>query len=242
MNPVAAIMLREFGGYFRTSGGYVFLAVYVALSAGVPLFIGDFFETNEASMTLFFNYQPWILLIFLPAIAMRLWAEEKASGTWELLLTLPVSTTQAALGKYLGAGLFAALGLVLTFLFPCTVAFLGEPDWGPIVSGYLGCLLLVLGMLGPCCFASALSGSQVVAFVIGVVLNFLILLLGLDTFSRVLNEFFATGLVDFIENFSYSTHFSPFVRGLIALPDVLFFVSIAAIALALNILVVKGRA
>ena len=241
MSPLAAIIRREFAAYYRTSTGYVFLAVYVALSVSVTFFLGDFFDRNEASMQLFFSYQPWIRLIFLPAVAMRLWAEERHAGTWELLLTLPVGTAKAVVGKFLGAWLFALLGLALTVLFPATLAFLGDPDWGPILAGYLGCGLMAGGMLGPACLASALSRSQIVAFVLAVAANFVILLLGWDAFSRILDEFLATGMADAIESFSYSTHFSPFTSGLIALHHVLFFVSVAAFCLIMNILVIRRQ-
>lgn len=242
MSALTAVFKREFFGYFRTPVAYVFLAVFLALMAALTWFLADFFKTgkdiafNDASLRVFFQFLPWVYLFLIPAVGMRLWAEEKRSGTWELLLTLPITTFQAVLGKYLAGLAFVGLALLLTFPMPITVAYLGDPDWGPIIAGYVGALLMGGAYLAVCSLCSSLTKNQVISFVISVLICFVLVVLGWNAFSDIL---FSLGLpinvVDAFANFSFITHFDAFQKGIIAVVDVLFFVALIAACLLINV-------
>jgi ABC-2 type transport system permease protein len=236
MRGIWAIFQREFLGYFRSPVAYVFLIVFVLLGVGLPWFLDGFLDSDEASLASFFRYLPWLNVLFVPAVGMRLWSEEKNSGTWELLLTLPVSTAQAVLGKFLAGWLFVGTGLMLTFAFPLTVAYLGAPDWGPIAGGYAVGFLMAGSVLAICSFLSSLTQNQVIAFILGVLACLVLNLTGWSVFNSLLRDL-PVGLADAINNFSFTTHFETARQGLVRLADVFFFVSVAAAALLANIAV-----
>lgn len=238
MRGILTIFQRELLGYFRSPIGYVFLVVFVLLSVGLPWFLDNFPESDEAGLQLFFRYLPWINVLFVPAVGMRLWSEEKNSGTWELLLTLPVTTTQAVLGKFLAGWLFVGVGLLLTFPFPLTVEYLGEPDWGPILGGYAMGFLMAGAVLGICSLMSSLTHNQVIAFILGVLACVVLNLTGWSVFGSLLRDL-PVGLADAINNFSFTTHFETARQGLVRLSDVLFYVSVAACALLANVVVLE---
>lgn len=240
MNGLKTIFFREFLGYFRTPVAYVFLVAFVLASIGLPWFIGNFFDSNDASLRVFFTFLPWVFLFLIPAVGMRLWSEEKRSGTWELLLTLPIHLSDAVFGKFLAAWAFVALSLLLTLPMPLTVMYLGNPDVGPMVSGYLGALLMAAGYLGVCSLASALTKNQVIAFVISVFFCLVFVLLGFGPF----NDLMATlnspvWLVDAVSRFSFTYNFEAMHKGLITLGNVTFFASVTVFCLCLNLLVLK---
>jgi ABC-2 type transport system permease protein len=231
---------REFLGYFRTPIAYVFLAVFLLAAIGLPWFLGAFFQRNEASLASFFVFLPWVYLFLIPAAGMRLWSEEKRSGTWELLLTHPVTVPQAVIAKFLAAWLFIGLALVLTFPLGITVAYLGDPDWGPLFAGYFGALLMAGAYLAICSLASALTKNQVIAFVLSTSICLILVLLGWSVFNQLLLGMgLPVRLVDTIANFSFITHFEDMGKGLVALRDVLFFASLTAATLWLNCLVLE---
>jgi ABC-2 type transport system permease protein len=240
MNPLIPLFKREFFGYFRTPIAYVFLAVFLFAAIGLPWFIGGFFEGNDASLTRFFIFLPWVFLFLIPAVGMRLWSEEKRAGTWELLLTYPLTVAHAVIAKFLAGWAFIAIAILLTLTMPLTLAYLGDPDWGPILSGYLGALLMAGAFLGLCSLASAFTKNQVIAFVLSLSLCLVLVLLGWSVFNNLL---LAAGLpggwVDAVANFSFITHFEPLTKGLITLRDVLFFVGIMVASLWLNMVVLE---
>ena len=239
MNAAGAIFKREFMGYFRTPVAYVFLVISVLSSIGLPWFLGGFFDSNNASLDIFFNYMPWAFLLLIPAAGMRLWAEEKRMGTWELLLTLPIKTWQCVLAKFLAGWAFVTLGIALTFTMPLTVGYLGDPDWGPIVSGYFGSILMAGSYMAIASLTSSITKSQVVSMVLSVSICMVLILLGWDIFSNLLLSLhFPVSIIDAIANFSFLTHFKPMIQGLITLKDVVFFLSIIGFCLALNVITI----
>jgi len=239
MTQVKPIFRREFNGYFRSPVAYVFLTVFLLASVGLAFFVGQFFRSNVASLDSFFVFHPWLFLFLIPAVGMRLWAEEKRSGSIELLFTLPVTVPEAVIGKFLAAWLFVTLGIVLTFPMVLTVGYLGDPDWGIIFTSYLGSILMAGAYLGICSLTSALTKNQVISFVISVLVCLGILFLGWSVFSNFLGSFFPVWFVDSISNFSFVTHFDNFTKGVIDLRSVVYFGSLIAFALALNVIALE---
>ncbi len=238
MSAILSIFKREFLSYFRSSLAYVFLIVFILLSISLTWFVGSFFKSDDANLNRFFVFLPWVFAIFTPAVGMRLWAEERKTGTWELLLTLPVSVTQAVVGKFLAGWAFITLALFSTFTMPASVAYLGDPDWGPIISGYFGAILMAGAYLSICSLTSALTKSQVIAFVLGFIICLLLVLSGWSIFSELFSGL-PVAIVDAISNFSFITHYESMMRGLITIKDILFFVSLIIFSLILNIVVLE---
>ena len=240
MNPIIAVFKREFLGYFRSPIAYVFLVVFLIISLGLPWFLGGFFSSRDTNLNSFFVFAPWIFLFLIPAVGMRLWAEEKKSGTWELLLTLPLKTSQAVLGKFFAGWAFISLAIVLTFTMPVTIAYLGNPDWGPVVSGYLGSILMAGCYLSICSLTSSLTKNQVISFVISVIICFVLVLLGWSIFNNLLLTLdWPVWFIDTVAGFSFIPNFDPLVKGLVTLKSVVFFISLMAFCLCLNILVLE---
>jgi ABC-2 type transport system permease protein len=240
MSAIFTIFKREFFGYFRSPVAYVFLAVFLVAAVGLPWFIGGFFDSNQASLARFFDFLPWVFLFLIPAVGMRLWSEEKRSGTWELLFTLPISVSHAVVGKFLAGWAFISLALVLTVTMPITVAYLGSPDWGPVFTGYVGAILMAGAYLGICSLASAFTKNQVIAFVISLVLCLVLVLLGWSVFNELLLAIsLPVGVVDALANFSFITHFDSMAKGLIRVADLVFFLALVAFCLSVNILVLE---
>jgi ABC-type uncharacterized transport system involved in gliding motility auxiliary subunit/ABC-type transport system involved in cytochrome c biogenesis permease component len=241
MRGITTVLKREFLGYFRSPIAYVFLVVFVLLSVGLPWFLDQFLESDDAGMQLLFRYTPWINVLFVPAVGMRLWSEEKHTGTWELLLTLPFSTAQAVVGKFLAGWLFVGVGFLLTFPFPLTVAYLGDPDWGPILAGYGIGFLMSGAVLAICSVMSSLTENQVIAFILGVLACVVLNLTGWSVFNNLLRTW-PVGLADAVNGFSFTTHFETARQGLVRLGDVIFFLAVIAGALVCNIIVLEREA
>lgn len=241
MRGIYTVFHREFLGYFRSSIAYVFLVVFVLLGIGLPWFLDSFLESDEAGLQLFFRYLPWINVLFVPAVGMRLWSEEKNSSTWELLLTLPFSTTQAVIGKFLAGWLFVGVGLLLTFPLPLTVAYLGQPDWGPMIGGYAMGFLMAGAVLAICSLMSSLTHNQVIAFILGVLACVILSLTGWSVFNSALHSL-PVGVADAINNFSFTTHFDTARQGLVRWSDVVFFLAVIAGALLANVVVLEREA
>ncbi len=240
MKVTLTLIKREFLAYFRSPVAYVFLTVFLVAATGLPWFLGGFFESNDAGLRPFFIFLPWVFLFLVPAVGMRLWSEEKRSGTWELLFTLPVSTWQAVTGKFLAGWAFVSLAVLLTFTMPVTIAYLGTPDWGPVFSGYLGAVLMAGAFLGICSAVSALTKNQVISFVVSVIICLALVLLGWSAFNELMLALnLPVWLVDTLANFSFVTHFEGMIAGLIRLRDVVFFLSLMLFALCLNVLVLE---
>jgi ABC-2 type transport system permease protein len=223
MSPVNAVMRRELRSYFVTPVAYVFLVIFLVLAGILTFYAGDFYERGQADLQPFFVMHPWLYLILVPAITMRMWAEEAKGGTLELLLTLPLTLWQAMLGKFLAAWLFIGLALVLTFPIWITVNYLGSPDNGVILAGYLGSWLMAGSFIAIGACLSALTSSQVVAFILTAVVCVLLLLAGqqqvLDFFQGTLPR----RLINGVAHLSMLRHFAAIARGVLDVRDLLYF-------------------
>lgn len=238
MRNIWVIMRRELTGYFATPVAYVFLVIFLALSGSLTFYIGSFFERGQADLQSFFTYQPWLYLVLIPAISMRLWAEERKTGTAELLLTLPISISEAVLGKFLAAWCFTAVALALTFPIWITVNLLGGPDNGVIFAGYLGSLLMAGAYLAIGACFSALSKNQVVAFVLSAAVCFLFTLSGTPLVLNFFAGWAPQVAVDIVAGFSFLTHYAAMSRGVIDLRDIVFFASLIGVFLYANMILV----
>jgi ABC-2 type transport system permease protein len=236
---ISPIFKREFLGYFRAPVAYVFLVVFLMASVGLAWFVGDFFKADLASLDRYFEFLPWVFLFLIPAAGMRLWSEEKRSGTIELLFTLPVTPLEAVLGKFIAGWAFLTLAIVLSFPMVLTVGFLGHPDWGVIATSYLGSILMAGAYLGVCSLTSALTKNQVISFVVSVLVCLVLVFLGWSVFNGLLGSILPVWAVDLLANFSFMTHFDAFLKGIIDPKDVVFFLSLAGFALALNVLALE---
>jgi ABC-2 type transport system permease protein len=221
-------MRRELASYFATPLAYVFILIFLVLANAFTFYLGGFFERGQADLQWFFYWHPWLYLFLIPAISMRLWAEERKSGSIELLMTQPVTLWEAVLGKYFAAWMFAALALVLTFPIWITVNYLGRPDNGTILAAYIGSLLLAGGYLAIGSCMSALTNNQVIAFILGVVVCFLVLLAGFPLVLDAFRGWAPQWLVDAIASLSFLTHFDSIKKGVIDVRDLLYFAMLSA--------------
>ena len=228
MRNVGLILRRELASYFATPLAYIFIFIFLLLANAFTFYLGDFYQRGQADLKPFFAFHPWLYLFLIPALSMRLWAEERKSGTIELLMTLPVKTWEAVLGKYLAAWLFTGVALALTFPIWITVNYLGSPDNGVIFASYLGSLLLAGGFLAVGSCMSALTRSQVVAFILGVVACFVLLLAGYPMVIDAFQGWAPQVLVSAIASLSFLTHFQSITRGVLEARDVLYFVMLIA--------------
>ncbi|GAB4384742.1 MAG: ABC transporter permease [Phycisphaerales bacterium] len=246
MRGMIAVFKRELSGYFITPVAYVFIVVFLVL-VGVFTFsesFGNFYGSNpqgsgQASLVSFFAYHPWLYLFLIPAISMRLWAEEHRSGTIELLSTLPIRTWAIVVGKFAAAWVFAGIALALTFPMWMTVNFLGEPDNGVIAAGYIGSLVLAGGLLAIGACISAATKSQVIAFVLSVVACLAFLLAGYSPVLSFIEAWAPQTIVETVASFSFLTHFQGISQGVIEARDVVFFGSLIGLALLVNAIVLE---
>jgi ABC-2 type transport system permease protein len=238
---IKAIMKRELGGYFTSPIAYVFLVIFLLLTGFFTFTVGNFFERGEASLVSFFTWHPWLYLFLVPAAGMRLWAEERRLGTMELLLTMPITTWQAIIGKFLASWLFLALALALTFPVVITVNYLGAPDNGVILAGYVGSLLLAGTYLAISCMTSALTRNQVISFIISVMIALFLILAGYTPVTDLLTRWANPVIVEIIAAFSVMTHFEGFQRGVLDTRDVVFFVSMIGFALFTTGVIIRNQ-
>jgi ABC-2 type transport system permease protein len=238
---IRAIARREIGQYFGSPVAYVFLVIFLLLAGILTFTFGAFFERGEASLASFFTWIPWLFLFLVPAVGMRMWAEERRAGTWELLLTLPVTAGQAILGKFLASWLFLALALALTFPFWLTVNWLGQPDNGVIVAGYVGCWLLGGAYLAITCMTSSFTRNQVVAFIVAVVICLLLILAGFTPITDLLSRYLSPDWVDAFSSFGVMTHFDGFAKGVLQVRSLVYFGSVMALALLVTAAVIRNR-
>ena len=241
LRTTAIIAKREFAAYFATPLASVFLIVFVALTGAFAFYVGNFFDRGQADLYPFFAYHPWLYLLLVPAVAMRLWAEERKSGTIELLMTFPVSPWAAVLGKFLAAWAFIGVAIVLTFPIWITVNMLGEPDNGVILTGYLGSFLMAGAFLAIGAFVSALTKNQVIAFIVAATICFLFLMSGVDLVQNALQAW-APGIVaSAIASMSFLVHFQEIARGVVEVPTVVLFVSLIVFFLFANVIAVDQK-
>ena len=238
---VKAIAKRELGAYFASPVAYVFIVIFLLLAGFFTFSVGQFFELGEASLTSFFYWHPWLYLFLVPAVGMRLWSEERRQGTMELLLTMPVTTWQAILGKFLASWAFLAIALLLTFPIVLTVNYLGDPDNGIVFAGYIGSLLLAGAYLAISSMTSAMTRNQVVSFIVSVVICLFLIIAGFGPVTDMLTNWGSAGLVDTVASFSVITHFDPFQKGIVDIRDVIFFLSVIAFALFTTGVIIRAH-
>jgi len=241
MKNTWSIFKREVKGYFTTPLAYVYIVIFLVLSSFMTFSQYSFFERNVCSLEAFFQGMPLLMILLIPAVAMRLWAEERETGSIELLFSLPVTPTQAVLGKFFAAWSVIALSLILTFPMVITVYNLGDPDVGPIVTGYIGTFLMAGTYLAIGSFSSMLSKSQVIAFVMGVMFCFLFYIPGHPSVMNMVSGVLPGGMVNLGEMVSSESRFDSLRRGVVDFSDVFFFVALAAAWLWANIILLEER-
>ena len=241
MRNVGIIMRRELGSYFATPLAYVFILIFLLLASSFTFYLGGLYERGQADLNPFFSFHPWLYLFLIPAISMRLWAEERKSGTIELLMTQPITLWQAVLGKFFAAWIFAGLALALTFPLWLTVNYLGSPDNGAILAAYAGSLLLAAGFLAIGSFMSAVTRNQVVAFILAVVTCFAFLLAGYPIVLDAFRAWLPATFVEAIASLSFLTHFDSIQKGVLDLTDLLYFAMLIAYFLIATAVVLDVR-
>lgn len=241
MRNVATIFKRELVSYFATPVAYVFIVIFLALMGALAFYVGGFFTSNQATLVTFFFYHPWLYLLLIPAISMRLWAEERKTGTVELLMTLPVSTTEAVLGKFLAAWAFAGIALMLTFPMWITVNVLGDPDNGVILASYIGSLVMAGAFLAIGSCISALTKNQVIAFIVAATGCFLFTMSGLELVLNFFRLWAPDLAIETIASMSFLTHFRAIARGVIDFRDIVFFGSLIGFFLFANVVAVDAK-
>ena len=238
MKNVITIIKRELNSYFATPVAYVFIVIFLVMSGALTFYLGNFYERGQADLIPFFQFHPWLYLFLVPAIAMRLWAEERKTGSIELLMTLPISIGQSVIGKYLAAWMFIGIALILTFPIWITVNYLGNPDNGVILAAYLGSFLMAGGFLAIGSCISATTKNQVIAFIITVVICFLFLLAGSSLVLNFFKVWIPQSIVDAISSLSFLTHYISISKGVIDLRDIIYFFSLIGFWLYANTLIV----
>ena len=226
MNPVLIIFRRELRSYFATPLAYIFIIIFLVLAGVFTFQIGGFFERGQADLSSFFRWHPWLYLMLIPAISMRVWAEERNSGSIELLMTLPVTLWQAVLGKFLAAWVFAGIALLLTFPVWITVNYLGSPDNGAILAGYIGSWLMAGGFLAIGTCLSAATRNQVIAFITAALVCFVFLLAGFPFVLDFVRGILPQPIVEAIASLSFFTHFDAISKGVIDLRDLVYFIAL----------------
>ena len=235
------ILDRELKGYFRTPLASIFLLVFLALSSGMTFFLGRFFERDQADLTAFFSWHPWLFLVLMPAIGMRLWAEERRSGTIELLITLPVTNTQLVVGKFLASWIFTLIALILTMPIWITVNYLGEPDNHVILISYVGSWLMAGAFLALTSCLSALTKNQVIAFIISSISGFVLIMAGFNLVLSAVRSWSPNWITETISSMSFLSHFSRIQMGVFDLSTLVFFVSMIILCLWINVQLVQVK-
>lgn len=241
MRQIKPIFKREFNAYFATPLAYVFVVIFLVLMGIFTFYLGGFFERGQADLQPFFAWHPWLYLFLVPALGMRLWAEEHKTGTIELLLTQPVSITEVVVGKFLAAWSVIALALALTFPVWITVNLLGTPDNGVIIAGYLGSLLLAAAYLSVSAALSALTGNQVIAFVGSLVSCFVFLLAGYPLVLDLFRAWLPDMVVAAIGYLGFLGHYDTILKGVLDVRSVLYLLTFAALWLVIGARIVAGK-
>ena len=241
LNKTYIILDRELKGYFRTPLASIFLLVFLALSSGMTFFLGRFFERDQADLTAFFSWHPWLFLVLMPAIGMRLWAEERRSGTIELLITLPVTNTQLVVGKFLASWIFTLTALFLTMPIWITVNYLGEPDNHVILISYFGSWLMAGAFLALTSCLSALTKNQVIAFIISSISGFVLIMAGFNLVLSAVRSWSPNWITETISSMSFLSHFSRIQMGVFDLSTLVFFISMIILCLWINVQLVQVK-
>ena len=241
LNKTYIILDRELKGYFRTPLASIFLLVFLALSSGMTFFLGMFFERDQADLTAFFSWHPWLFLVLMPAIGMRLWAEERRSGTIELLITLPVTNTQLVVGKFLASWIFTLIALILTMPIWITVNYLGDPDNNVILISYVGSWLMAGAFLALTSCLSALTKNQVIAFIISSISGFVLIMAGFNLVLSAVRSWSPNWITETISSMSFLSHFSRIQVGVFDLSTLIFFISMIILCLWINVQLVQVK-
>ena len=241
LNKTYIILDRELKGYFRTPLASIFLLVFLALSSGMTFFLGRFFERDQADLTAFFSWHPWLFLVLMPAIGMRLWAEERRSGTIELLITLPVTNTQLVVGKFLASWIFTLIALILTMPIWITVNYLGDPDNHVILISYFGSWLMAGAFLALTSCLSALTKNQVIAFIISSISGFVLIMAGFNLVLSAVRSWSPNWITETISSMSFLSHFSRIQMGVFDLSTLVFFISMIILCLWINVQFVQVK-
>ncbi len=240
MGAILTIARRELQQYFTTPLAYVFLVIFLILCGVFTFYIGNFFARGQADLLSFFTFHPWLFLFLVPALAMRLWAEERKTGTIELLLTMPLTTTQVVMGKFFATWLFIGIALCLTFPLWVTVNILGQPDNGVIAISYLASFLLSAPYLAISTCMSSLTRNQVIAFVLSVAMCLLFMLSGFNAVTDLVSGWAPVWLVETVQSFSFLTHYTAqMIKGVISLKNIVFFLAITGFFLFANIIMIE---
>lgn len=240
LRNIWSITKRELVGYFNSPVAYVFIVIFLLMNGFFTFMLGNYFQRGEANLNSFFMWHPWLYLFLVPAAGMRLWSEERRVGTLELLLTMPISAWQAIIGKFLACWLFLALALALTFPVVLTTMYLGDPDLGAIVAGYVGSLLLAGAYLAVTVMTSAMTRNQVISFILSVVICFFLILAGWEPVTELMVRWAPDWLVSTVASFSVMSHFAQFQRGVVDFRDILFFGSVIGFCLFCTSVVLRG--
>ena len=238
---IGTIAKRELAGYFESPIAYVFIVIFLLLAGFFTFMVAGFFDRGEASLDPFFVWHPWLYLFLVPAIGMRMWSEERRLGTMELLLTMPITPWQAIMGKFLASWLVLALALVLTFPIVVTVNYLGHPDNGVIIAGYVGSFLLAGAYLSISAMTSALTRNQVVSFILAVVICLFLVLVGYPPVTNLIVEWANPWLVQAISAFSVMTHFESIRKGVLDSRDIIFFFSVIGFSLFTTSVILRSH-
>lgn len=232
---------REWCSYFNSPVAYVFIVIFLALAGFFTFQVSRFFDAGQADLQSFFMWHPWLYLILVPAVTMRAWAEERRNGTMELLLTLPINPMQAIVGKFVAAWLFMGLALLLTLPVVFTVNYLGKPDNGAILCGYLGSFFMAGAYVAVGMFTSSLTRNQVISFIIAVVIGLLLILAGWPPVTGFLSSFAPPAVVSVIAGFSFMDHYEWMQRGVVHLKDLVYYASIIGFMLLATQVVLDNR-
>jgi ABC-2 type transport system permease protein len=241
MANIWTIYKRELRNYFNSPIAYIFIIIFLIFMSFVFFFFTHFYTVNDASMRTYFGAMPWFFAFFTAAIAMRLWSEEKKVGTFELLMTMPVRSHEIVLAKYLAGLTILLVTLILTGTVPITVAYVGDPDWGKVWTGYLGAFLCGALFMGIGAFVSATTENQIVALMVAVVAGLLLLAFGMDLVQAEIGGFVGQGFAKLLAYFSPLTHSSNMQRGIVDLRNVIYFLSMTSLALLMNHIAVESR-
>jgi len=241
VSVTGAILKRELGNYFATPVAYVFIVIFLVLSGVFTFYLGGLYERGQADLQPFFTFHPWLYLFLIPALSMRLWAEERRAGTLELLMTLPVSVGEAVLGKFLAAWVFTGIALALTFPVWITINYLGDADNPVILLSYLGSFLMAGAYLAVGACVSAFTRNQVIAFVMSFVICFIFVLAGFPMVMDLFQGWAPQALINAISRMSFLSHFESITRGVIDLRDLIFFFSFIGAWLLANGIGVEMR-
>lgn len=238
MRGTFTVFKRELGGYFATPVAYVFLIIFLMLASVFTWQVGQYYEAGQADLRAFFQFHPWLYLALIPALSMRLWAEERRSGTIELLMTLPISTASAVVGKFLAAWVFTGVALALTATNWWSVNFLGDPDNGVVLAGYIGSFLMAGAFLAVGSALSSLTKNQISAFVLTFSASLLFVLAGFPAVTDAVSGWAPEWLTESVRNLSFLTHFEAITRGVVDARDAIFFLSLIALALFATAIVI----